>query len=44
MTEKAIKNLTSYIRNNASRFKYIKFSEKSIDFSIDEYMFINKQV
>lgn len=44
MTEKAIRNLSSYIRNNASRFKYIKFSEKSIDFSIDEYMFINGRI
>ena len=44
MTEKATRNLTTYIRNNASRFKYIKFSEKSIDFSIDEYMFINGRI
>lgn len=44
MTEKAIKNLTAYIRNNASRFKYIKFSEKSINYSIDEYMFINGRI
>lgn len=44
MTEKAEKNLTSYIRNNATRFKYIKFSEKSINFNIDEYMFINGRI
>lgn len=44
MTEKAIKNLTSYIRNNSARFKYIKFSEKSINYSIDEYMFINGRI
>ncbi len=44
MTEKATRNLTSYIRNNASRFKYIKFSEKNIDFSVDEYMFINGRI
>ena len=44
MTEKATRNLTSYIRNNASRFKYIKFSEKSIDFSVDDYMFINGRI
>ena len=44
MTEKAIRNLNSYIRNNASRFKYIKFSEKSINYSIDEYMFINGRI
>lgn len=44
MTQKAIRNLNSYIRNNASRFKYIKFSEKSINYSIDEYMFINGRI
>lgn len=44
MTEKAIKNLTSYIRNNSSRFQYIKFSEKNIEYSIDEYMFINGRI
>ena len=44
MTEKATKNLTAYIRNNLSRFKYIKFSEKSIEYSIDEYMFINGRI
>lgn len=44
MFEKAKKNLTAYVKNNASRFKYIKFSEKSIDFSIDEYMFINGRI
>ena len=44
MTEKATKNLTSYIRNNASRFQYIKFSEKNIEYSIDEYMFINGRI
>lgn len=44
MTEKATRNLTLYIKNNATRFKYIKFSEKSIDFSIDEYMFINGRI
>ena len=44
MTEKAIKNLASYISNNSSRFKYIKFSEKNIEYSIDEYMFINGRI
>lgn len=44
MTTKAIRNLTSYIRNNEARFQYIKFSEKSIDFSLDEYMFINGRI
>lgn len=44
MTEKATNNLTSYIRNNSSRFQYIKFSEKSIEYSIDEYMFINGRI
>ena len=43
MTDKARRNLRSYISNNASRFQYIKFSEKCIDFSIDEYMFINRE-
>lgn len=44
MTEKAIRNLNSYVRNNASRFNYIKFSEKAINYSIDEYMFINGRI
>ena len=44
MTEKATNNLKSYIRNNSSRFQYIKFSEKSIEYSIDEYMFINGRI
>lgn len=44
MTDKAMRNLISYIKNNASRFKYIKFSEKSIDFSVNEYMFINGRI
>lgn len=44
MTEKATKNLKSYIENNSAKFKYIKFSEKSIDFNIDEYMFINGRI
>ena len=44
MTEKATKNLTAYIRNNLSRFKYIKFSEKTIEYNIDEYMFINGRI
>lgn len=44
MTEKATKNLTSYIRNNRSRFQYIKFSEKSIEYNIDDYMFINGRI
>ena len=44
MAEKATKNLSSYIRNNLSRFKYIKFSEKSIEYNIGEYMFINGRI
>ena len=44
MTEKATKNLKAYIENNSAKFKYIKFSEKSIDFNIDEYMFINGRI
>lgn len=44
MTEKATRNLTAYIENNSVKFKYIKFSEKSIDFNIDEYMFINGRI
>ena len=44
MTEKATRNLTAYIKNNSSKFKYIKFSEKNIDFNIDEYMFINGRI
>lgn len=44
MTEKAVKNLISYIRNNSSRFQYIKYSEKNIEYNIDEYMFINGRI
>lgn len=44
MTEKAIKNLTAYIENNSAKFKFIKFSEKNIDFNIDKYMFINGRI
>ena len=44
MTEKATENLTAYIKNNSARFKYIKFSEKAIDFNLDEYFFINGRI
>ena len=36
--------MKAYIENNSAKFKYIKFSEKSIDFNIDEYMFINGRI
>ena len=44
MTEKAFTNLKSYVRKNAARFKFIKFSEKGIEYNIDEYMFINGRI
>ena len=44
MTEKATENLTAYIKNNSAWFKYIKFSEKAIDFNLDEYFFINGRI
>lgn len=44
MTEKAEKHLKTYILNNHSKFKYIKFSEKTIDYSMNEYLFINGRI
>lgn len=44
MSEKAFINLTSYIKNNKAKFEFIKFTEKSIDYSLNEYMFINGRI
>ena len=44
MTEKAKKNLISYIRKNSAKFEFIKYSEKGIDYKLDDYMFINGRI
>jgi len=44
MREKAFVNLRSYIKNNKTKFEYIKFSEKNIDYTLNEYMFINGRI
>lgn len=44
MREKAVVNLKSYIQNNKQKFEYIKFSEKNIDYTLNEYMFINGRI
>lgn len=44
MKEKAFKHLSNYIRNNQTKFKHILFSEKVIDYSMNEYMFINGRI
>lgn len=44
MREKAVVNLRSYIQNNDTKFQYIKFSEKNIDYTLNEYMFINGRI
>lgn len=44
MKEKAFQHLRSYIINNQSKFKNILFSEKTIDYSINEYLFIDGRI
>lgn len=44
MEKKAKKHLESYIKNNKSKFKFILFSEKTIDYTINEYLFINGRI
>lgn len=44
LTEKAFVHLKSYIINNKDKFKYILFSEKTIDYSLNEYLFINGRI
>ena len=44
MKDKAFKHLKSYIINNQSNFSNILFSEKTIDYSINEYLFIDGRI
>lgn len=44
MKEKAFQHLRKYIINNQSNFPNILFSEKIIDYSINEYLFIDGRV
>lgn len=44
MTVKAFQHLRSYIVNNESKFDNIIFSEKIIDYSINEYLFIDGRI
>lgn len=44
MKEKAFQHLRSYIVNNQANFQNILFSEKTIDYSINEYLFIDGRI
>jgi len=44
MKVKAFQHLRSYIVNNQSNFTNILFSEKTIDYSINEYLFIDGRI
>lgn len=44
MKAKAFQHLHSYIVNNQSNFPNILFSEKTIDYSINEYLFIDGRI
>lgn len=44
MKTKAFQHLRSYIINNQANFKNILFSEKTIDYSINEYLFIDGRI
>lgn len=44
MREKAFNHLRNYIRNNSNKFQHILFSEKTIDYSLNEYLFINGRI
>lgn len=44
MKAKAFQHLRSYIVNNQSNFANILFSEKTIDYSISEYLFIDGRI
>ncbi len=44
MKEKAFQHLKKYIVNNQSNFQYILFSEKTIDYTINEYLFIDGRI
>ena len=44
MKAKAFQHLRRYIMNNQTNFKNILFSEKTIDYSINEYLFIDGRI
>lgn len=44
MSAKAKLNLKSYVRNNMDKFDHIIFSEKTIDYSMNDYLFINGRI
>lgn len=44
MKKKAYQHLRTYIVNNQSNFTNILFSEKTIDYSINEYLFIDGRI
>ena len=44
MKRKAFQHLRSYIINNQSNFSNILFSEKTIDYNINEYLFIDGRI
>ena len=44
MKGKAFQHLRSYIVNNQANFQNILFSEKTIDYSINEYLFIDGRI
>jgi DNA helicase-2/ATP-dependent DNA helicase PcrA len=44
MKEKAFQHLSKYIKNNQTNFANILFSEKTIDYSINEYLFIDGRI
>jgi len=44
MKEKAFQHLRTYILNNQANFSNILFSEKTIDYSINEYLFIDGRI
>lgn len=44
MREKAYQHLNSYILNNEDNFPNILFSEKTIDYSINDYLFIDGRI
>lgn len=44
MKTKAFQHLRSYIINNQSNFPNILFSEKTIDYSINEYLFVDGRI
>jgi DNA helicase-2/ATP-dependent DNA helicase PcrA len=44
MKRKAFQHLRTYIVNNQANFQNILFSEKTIDYSINEYLFIDGRI